>query len=70
MQTEPVLELVVQSEIVAEVEEVHQVKHAEVLGRAVGRPTGRGKKTRSMNKLSAGEVENSKKSSGKKRQNK
>ncbi|KAE8783355.1 hypothetical protein D1007_43261 [Hordeum vulgare] len=53
-----------------EVEEVHQVKHAEVLGRAVGRPTGCGKKTRSINKLYVVEVENSKKSSGKKRQKK
>ncbi|KAE8803706.1 hypothetical protein D1007_20394 [Hordeum vulgare] len=70
LQTEPILELVVQSEIVAEVEEVHQVKHAEVLGRAVRRPTGRGKKTRSINKLYVVEVENSKKLSGKKRQKK
>ena len=70
LQTEPVLELVVQSETVAEVEEVHQVKHAEVLGRAVGRPTDRGKITSSINKLYVVEVENSKKSSGKKRQKK
>ncbi|KAE8802946.1 hypothetical protein D1007_21301 [Hordeum vulgare] len=70
VQTEPVLELVVQSEIVAEVEEVYQVKHAEVLGRAVGRPTDPGKKTRSINKLYAVEGENTKKSSGKKRQKK
>ncbi|KAE8800243.1 hypothetical protein D1007_24232 [Hordeum vulgare] len=70
VQTEPVLELVMQSEIVAEVEEVHQVKYAEVLGRAVGRPTRRGEKTRSINKLYVVEVENSKKSSGKKRQKK
>ncbi|KAE8770447.1 Auxin-induced protein 5NG4 [Hordeum vulgare] len=63
VQSEPVLELAVQSEIVAEVEEVHQVKHAEVLGRVVGRPTGHGKKTRSIYKLSAVEVDNSKKSS-------
>ena len=38
----------------------------EVLGRAVGKPTGHAKKTRNINKLCAVEVDKEKKSSGKK----
>ena len=64
VQTEHDLAVVVQTEQDPDVEEVQQVK--EVLGRAVGKPTGRGKKTKSINKLCAAEVDKDKISSGKK----
>ena len=68
-QTEPVLDLAV-----VQVEPgVADVVQNEPLGRAVGRPSGFGKKRRSINKLLAVQVEKEKKPSGargKKRQNK
>ena len=64
VQIEPDLAVVVQTEQDPDVEEVQQVK--EVLGRAVGKPTGCGKKTKSINKLCAAEVDKDKKSSGEK----
>ena len=69
VQAEPVLDLaVVQTE-----PDVADVVQNEPLGRAVGRPSGFGKKRKSINKLLAVQVEKEKKPSGargKKRQNK
>jgi hypothetical protein len=66
VQTEQVqpLDLIVQTDPDPCVEEVQQVK--QVLGRVVGKPTGCGKKTKSINKLCAAEVDKDKKSRGKK----
>ena len=68
VQTESVpdldLQAVAQFEPDCAVEEVQQVKQA--LGRAVGRPTGYGKKKKSINLLCAVKVEKDKKASGKK----
>ena len=62
--TQPILDLVVQTEPHVAVEEVQQVK--EVLGRAVGRPSGYGKKRKSINLLCAVQAEKEIKASGKK----
>lgn len=78
-QTEPVLDLAVQAEPVLDLAvvqtepDVADVVQNEPLGRAVGRPSGFGKKRKSINKLLAVQVEKEKKPSGargKKRQNK
>ena len=63
--TEPILHLGEQTAPVLDLGEQN-----EPLGRAVGRPSGFGKKRKSINKLCALEVEKQKKPSGKKRQNK
>jgi hypothetical protein len=64
LHTQPILDLVVQSEPDVAVEEVQQVK--QVLGRAVGRPSGYGKKRKIINMLCAVEAEKEMKASGKK----
>ena len=68
LHTQPRLDLVVQTEPDGPVGEVQHVKPA--LGRAVGKPTGCGKKRKSINLLCGVEVEKEKKSVGKKRQKK
>ena len=79
VQAEPVLDLAVQDEPVLDLAvvqtepDVADVVQNEPLGRAVGRPSGFGKKRKSINKLLAVQVEKEKKPSGargKKRQNK
>ena len=76
---EPVLDLAVQAEPVLDLAvvqtepDVADVVQNEPLGHAVGRPSGFGKKRKSINKLLAVQVEKEKKPSGargKKRQNK